>query len=197
MRERLTIKNYIRLIIIYNTLYLCLIYLFIIIIIIITIIIIIIIIVIVIIIIASFLTDVCRNVSIEPGLQELSGELLTHRSANTTPNARLDVAADGVWGSRFERFFFDVRVFNPFAPSNSHGPLADIYTKHEADKRRLYEERVRDVEQATFIPLIFSTTGGMGKPARSFYRRLAILLIKLLLKLLLLLLVQENIINNE
>ena len=57
-----------------------------------------------------------------------------------------------MWGSRFERFFFDVRVFNPFAPSNSHGPLADTYRKHEADKRRLYGERVQDVEQATFIP---------------------------------------------
>ena len=125
---------------------------------------------------ASFLSEVCRDVSIEPRLQELSGELLTHRSANTTPNAILDVAADGVWGSRFERFFFDVRVFNPFAPSNSHGPLADTYRKHEADKRRLYGERVRDVEQATFIPVIFSTTGGMGKPAKSFYRRLASLL---------------------
>ena len=34
--------------------------------------------------------------SIEPRLQELSGELLTHRSANTTPNARLNVAVCGV-----------------------------------------------------------------------------------------------------
>ena len=30
-------------------------------------------------------------------------------------NARLDVAANGVWGGRFEHRFFDVRVFNPFA----------------------------------------------------------------------------------
>ena len=34
---------------------------------------------------------------------------------------------------------------------------------------------MRDVEQATFIPLIFSTTGGMGNPARTFYKRLACL----------------------
>ena len=38
--------------------------------------------------------------------------------SNSEQNARLDVAANGVWGGRFERTFFDVRVFNPFAKSN-------------------------------------------------------------------------------
>ena len=99
-----------------------------------------------------------------------------HRSSNAAPGARLDVAADGVWGSWFERFFFDVRVFNPLAKTNSSGSLADTYRRHEADKRRQYEERVKDVEHATFIPLVFSTTGGMGKPARGLYKRLALLL---------------------
>ena len=124
---------------------------------------------------ASFLTEVCRNVSIEPGLQELSGELLTHRSANTTPNARLDVAADGVWGSRFERFFFDVECSIPLLPPIVMD-LLQTHIRNMKQTRRLYEERVRHVEQATFILLILSTTGGMGKPARSFYRRLATLL---------------------
>ena len=31
---------------------------------------------------------------------------------------RLDVAASGLWGGRRERTLMDVRVFNPFAPSN-------------------------------------------------------------------------------
>ena len=39
-------------------------------------------------------------------------------TANTDTNAHLDIAADGVWGGRFERNYFDVRVFNPFAQSN-------------------------------------------------------------------------------
>ena len=34
-------------------------------------------------------------------------------SANTNDHARLDIAANGFWGGRFERAFFDIRVFNP------------------------------------------------------------------------------------
>ena len=62
--------------------------------------------------------------------------------SNSEQNARLDVAANGVWGGRFERTFFDVRVFNPFAKSNMDTPLATTYRRHENDKRRQYEQRV-------------------------------------------------------
>jgi len=37
-------------------------------------------------------------------------------------------------------------------------------------------DRIREVEQASFTPLVFATTGGMGKEAMVFYRRLASLL---------------------
>ena len=50
---------------------------------------------------------------------------MAHKTANTDPGARLDIAACGVWGGRFERTFFDVRVFNPKARSN-HLPQARI-----------------------------------------------------------------------
>ena len=43
-------------------------------------------------------------------------------------------------------------------------------------KKREYGDRVREVELASFTPLVFSTTGGMGKEATVFYRRLADLL---------------------
>ena len=39
--------------------------------------------------------------------------------------------------------------------------------------KRQYEQRVREVEHATFTPLVMSTTGGMGRAATTFYRRLA------------------------
>ena len=35
-----------------------------------------------------------------------------------------------------------------------------------------------EVEKATFTPLVFSTTGGMGKEAEKFHKRLAALLVK-------------------
>ena len=41
-----------------------------------------------------------------------------------------DIAAIGFWGGRSERAFFDVRVFNPLAPSNRQ-PLPTCYRKHE------------------------------------------------------------------
>ena len=47
---------------------------------------------------ADLLNEVYHNVSTEPELQPLSGELLSHRTANT--EAHLDVKAQGFWGDR-------------------------------------------------------------------------------------------------
>ena len=122
---------------------------------------------------ATLLTEVCHGVTTEPHLQPLSGESLSHRSAITEDNARLDVAMYGFWGGRFEKAFVDVRVFNPSAQSNRHGSLSSVYRKHEQEKRRHYDQRVREIEHATFTPLVLSTTGGMGRAATTFYKRLA------------------------
>ena len=122
---------------------------------------------------ATFLTEVCHGVTTEPHLQPLSGESLSYRSAITEDGARLDVAMYGFWGGRFEKAFVDVRVFNPSAQSNRHASISSVYRKHEQEKRRQYDQRVREVEQATFTPLVLSTTCGMGRGATTFYRRLA------------------------
>ena len=74
---------------------------------------------------------------------------------------------------RLQRTFFDVRVFNPHAPSNRHSRLASCYRKHELQKKRQYEQRAREVEHASFTPLVLSTTGGMANGATTFYKRLA------------------------
>ena len=91
---------------------------------------------------ASLLSEVCHNVSTEPHLQPLEGEPLRGASASVENGARLDVAADGFWGSQFERAFFDVRVFNPHAPSNGHPQPSTCYRKHENEKKRVYEQRI-------------------------------------------------------
>ena len=91
---------------------------------------------------ANLLTEVCHDVSVEPHLQPLSGESFPLLSASTEENARLDVAASGFWGGRFERAFFDVRIFNPYAPSNQTPQIASSYRRHENEKRRVYERRV-------------------------------------------------------
>ena len=109
------------------------------------------------------MTEVCHNVAIEPHLQPLTGRSLHGASSISQDGARLDVAADGFWGSRFERAFFDIRVFNPFAPSNQRSSLQACYRNHENVKKRAYHQRVREVEHGTFSPLVFSCTGGMGR----------------------------------
>eukprot|EP00117_Sycon_ciliatum_P008842 scpid100393/ scgid11375/ len=47
----------------------------------------------------------------------------------------------------------EIRVFNPHARSNRQQPLPATYPKHEAEKRRSYEEQIRDIEHAPFVPM--------------------------------------------
>ena len=121
-------------------------------------------------------TCICHNVAVEPHLQPLTGETLHGASSITQDGARLDVAAGGFWGNRFERAFFDVKVFNPYARSNQRSTLAATYRSHENSKKRAYDQRIREVEHGTFAPLVFSCTGGMGRAATATYRRLAALI---------------------
>ena len=97
-------------------------------------------------------------------------------TANTDANARLDIAADSVWGGRFERSYFDVRVFNPFAQSNLQTSLDAVYRRHKLDKIHQYDQRLREVKYLSFTPLIFSSSRGMGKVATTFYKRIASML---------------------
>ena len=92
---------------------------------------------------AHLLTEVCHDVRTEPDLQPLTGEILSHTSANSSDGARLDIAVNGFWGGRFERTYLDVRVvFNPLAASNSNTDIAKCYRKHENGKKRMYEQRI-------------------------------------------------------
>ena len=122
---------------------------------------------------ASLLKETCHGVATEPSLQPITSETFNAATVNTQDGARLDIVANGFWGGAFERAFFDVRVFNPFAPSNRHSSLASSYRHHESLKKRLYERRVREVEHSSFTPLVFSLTGGLGPAATAFYKRLA------------------------
>ena len=54
---------------------------------------------------ANLLSEVCNNVCTEPELLPVTGENLSGASANAQPGARLDIAANGVWGGSFERTY--------------------------------------------------------------------------------------------
>ena len=83
--------------------------------------------------------------------------------------------AQDFWNTRQDALF-DVRVFHPNAPSNSSRSLPAAYKKHEDEKKRTYGQRILEIEHGVFIPLVLSTSGGMGREALTFYKRLADLL---------------------
>jgi len=83
---------------------------------------------------ATVLSEVCHDVAIEPVLQRLTRENLHYATANVEDEARLDVSAWGFWGSRYQRSFFDVRVFNPSASSYRNTAVASLYRRFEWEK---------------------------------------------------------------
>ena len=48
-----------------------------------------------------------------------------------------------------------------------------IYKKHENEKKRQYAERVMEIEQGTFTPLVYTTTCGMADEFVKYHIRLA------------------------
>ena len=123
---------------------------------------------------ADLLREVCRDVRIEPQLMPLSGQQFS-RSANHECMARLDISSRGFWNP-MEKAFFDVRIFHPNADSNRSRALNDLYSTHEREKKRAYNDRVIQVEHATFTPLVFSTSGGEAPECKKYHQRLATLI---------------------
>ena len=122
---------------------------------------------------AGLLRDAgCKDIKIEPELLPVAENNFHHRKrTNTQPSARLDVSAVGVW-SRFERSMFDIRVTHPNCLSNLGKSPTEIYREHENLKKVEYEERVLNSEKATFTPLVFTTSGGMGPDCTFLLKKL-------------------------
>ena len=98
-----------------------------------------------------------------------------NRGANRAPDARLDISARGYW-ERQRTAFFDVRVCHANADSYRDLSPKEIYRQHENEKKRQYAGRVMEVEQGTFTPLVFTTSGGMAEECKRYHNRLAELL---------------------
>ena len=56
--------------------------------------------------------------------------------------------------------------------SNLNLETAVIFQRHEQEKKRVYHQRVVDVENGTFTPLVLGTNGGMGKGCSAFVKHL-------------------------
>ena len=120
----------------------------------------------------SLLSKVCTDVESEPHLQPVTTEILSGQSSNTSADARLDIRARGFW-RRGQNAYFDVRVTNADCASQVNSSIPSILRRHEEAKKREYNERVMHIEQGTFTPLVFTTTGSMGPECMQFHKSLA------------------------
>ena len=69
--------------------------------------------------------------------------------------------------------FFDVRITHANADTNRSKPVQEILNANESAKKREYGDRVREIEHASFTPLVFTTNGAMGEETSRFHRMLA------------------------
>ena len=51
--------------------------------------------------------------------------------------------------------------------------MQQCYIKNENEKKRHYNERILNVDNGNFTPLVFSLYGGMSRECKTFYGRLA------------------------
>ena len=119
---------------------------------------------------ASILRDVCKDVKIEPELLPVGD--IPVGSSTTAERARLDLSAVGVF-SQMERTFGDVRVTHLNSPTYAGMSIGKVYATQEKEKKQKYNERIMQVEKATFTPLVFSTSGGMGPECTKFHKKVA------------------------
>ena len=120
---------------------------------------------------SSLLTEICKDVCVEPMLQPITGETLSTPS-NISNEARSDISARGFWVTG-QVAFFDLRIFNPMATRYVNMNLSKAFEINEKEKKRAYNDRIQQIEHGSFTPLIFACTGGMGRECRKFYARLA------------------------
>ena len=72
-----------------------------------------------------------------------------------------------------ERTFLDVRVMHPNSPSYRGKKIEKVYEQHEKEKKQAYNQRILQVEKASFTPLVFSTSGGMAAECTKYHKKIA------------------------
>ena len=65
-----------------------------------------------------------------------------------------------------------MKIFTPYAKFCQR-KIKEVYKLHQAQKRLKYEQRIVEVENSSFNPLVFATTGGAASTASNVMSRLA------------------------
>ena len=104
-------------------------------------------------------------------MTSLQNETLAN-GAVRSENARADIRSRGFW-RKGQNAFFDVKVTNADAASQARQPLNTLLKKHERDKKRLYNDRIMNIEGGSFTPLVFTIKGVMGPECAVYHKHLA------------------------
>ena len=62
---------------------------------------------------------------------------------------------------------------HPNAPTYADKDINKVYIAHEKEKKRMYNERILQIEKGSFTPIVLSTTGGMGNEAARYNKGIA------------------------
>ena len=89
-------------------------------------------------------------------------EQTLNTGANVAEGARSDVRVMG-FTRDFQNTHFDVKIINTQADTHLQDNPRQAITKAEAGKDRAYKERIEKVENATFIPLVFTSKGAKSR----------------------------------
>ena len=120
---------------------------------------------------ASLLRKICNDVETEPVLTAIQNETLSTGTLRCE-NARADIRSRGFW-RKGQNAFFDVKITNADADSQARQPLNTLLKKHEREKKRLYNDRIMNIEGGSFTPLIFTIKGVMGPECAVYHKHLA------------------------
>jgi len=113
-----------------------------------------------------------RDVALEPRLEPLSGEKMKYKSAIKEDEAKSDVRVGGFFATK-RNAFFEFRVFNPNARSYLASSPASLHQTFAMARSREYKQRINEVDCGDFVPMIMSSTGGMGEDMQRAVKHLA------------------------
>ena len=116
--------------------------------------------------------EVGYDVKVEPDLLPLTGERFDHKTAKVAADVRSDVRVRGFF-TKEQNAFFEFRIVYPFASSYLKLAPAELY-EHVAHLRNMeYEQRINQVDNGSFTPMIMLSTGGMGSEMTIAIKHLA------------------------
>ena len=104
---------------------------------------------------------VYNNTETEPKLKPVEDQTL-NPGANVTKAARTDIRIMS-FERNFQNTHFDIKVINDLADSHKHHSPREAIHKAEEGKESPYKERVVKAENASFIPIIFTSKGARSK----------------------------------